>query len=302
MADRWLPSTAEPLSPRTDTGTTAMRGLSTSWSCAARWERSAPEHTASTTSLMVEPKRALSARTSAMSNSAKETARSPPTGDSNVSGAPRGMEIGPTRSSTAARARRTAVRPTSRAARTPRTGLRMKLGSASVISCACDGSRGGTQGGHGSATALPSTVRSSNLANSSAPATPSMTEWWILAMSPTMPPAMPSTTYISQGGCSGSNGRLITSATLARNSSSPPGAGRATRCRWFARSKSGSSTQRGWSNPSGTGMSRRRKGWSVGMRLSRTAATRSKLYPPGSVDGSNTQAYAISIGVSGVSE
>ena len=49
-------------------------------------------------------------------------------------------------------------------------------------------------------------------------------------------------------------------------------------------------------------MSRRRNGWSVGIRVCRTSVTRSKEYPPGSVDGSKTQAYAISIGVSGLSE
>ena len=133
MAERWLPSTAASLSPRTDTGTTATSGLSTSSPCAARWVRRAPEQTASTTSLIVDPKRVLSARTFAMSSSAKAIARSAPTGDSNVSGAPSGIDTGPRRSSTAQRASRTAVRPTSRAARIPRSGLRRKLGSASVI-------------------------------------------------------------------------------------------------------------------------------------------------------------------------
>ncbi len=175
----------------------------------------------------------------------KATARSAPTGVSKVSGAPNGMEIGPSRSSMAQRAIRTAVRPTSRAARSPRSGLRMKLGRASVISSVCEGSRGGIQGGQGSVTALPSAVRSRSLASISAPAMPSITEWWIFAMSPMLPPAMPSTTCISHGGCSGVSGRLITWATWARNSASPPGAGRATRWRWLARSKSGSSTQRG---------------------------------------------------------
>ena len=138
-----------------------------------------------------------------MSNSAKAIARSAPTGDSNVSGAPSGIDTGPRRSSTAQRARRTAVRPTSRAARRPRSGLRMKLGSASVISRVCEGRRAGTQGGQGSVTALPSAVRSSSLASMSAPATPSMTAWCTLAISPTRPSAIPSMTCISQGGCSG---------------------------------------------------------------------------------------------------
>ena len=57
MAERWFPSAAPPLSPRTETGTTATRGLSASSPCAARCRRSAPEHTASTTSLIVDPKR-----------------------------------------------------------------------------------------------------------------------------------------------------------------------------------------------------------------------------------------------------
>ena len=122
-----------------------------------------------------------------MLSSAKDTARSAPTGDSNVSGAPSGIDTGPSRSSTAQRARRTAVRPTSRAARSPLMGLRMNVGRASVISCARDGSRAGIQGGQGSVTALPSGVRSSSLASISAPATPSTTEWCTLAISPTMP-------------------------------------------------------------------------------------------------------------------
>ena len=277
MAESWLPTAAPSVSSRTDTGTTATNGLSTSWPCAARWLRSAPEQTPSTTSLIVDPKRVLSARTSPMLSSAKDTARSAPTGDSNVSGAPSGIDTGPRRSSTAQRARRTAVRPTSRAARSPLMGLRMNVGRASVISCARDGSRAGIQGGQGSVTALPSCVRSSSLASISAPATPSTTEWCTLAISPTMPSAIPSTTCISQGGCPGVSGRPMTSATLARNSPSPPGAGRATRCRWLDRSNSGSSTQRGWSSPRGTGMSRRRNGSNVGMRVRSTAVTRSKL-------------------------
>ena len=118
--------------------------------------RSAPEQTPSTTSLIVDPKRVFSARTSAMLSSAKDTARSAPTGDSNVSGAPSGIDTGPSRSSTAQRASRTAVRPTSRAARSPLMGLRMKVGRASVISCVREGSRAGIQGGQGSVTALPS--------------------------------------------------------------------------------------------------------------------------------------------------
>ncbi len=61
----------------------------------------------------------------------------------------------------------------------------MKVGSASVISCVCEGSRAGTHGGQGSVTALPSGVRSSSLASISAPATPSTTEWCTLAISPT---------------------------------------------------------------------------------------------------------------------
>ena len=60
----------------------------------------------------------------------------------------------------------------------------MKVGSASVMSSVCDGSRRGTQGGHGSVTALPSAVRSSSLASISAPAMPSMTEWWIFGDQP----------------------------------------------------------------------------------------------------------------------
>ncbi len=212
------------------------------------------------------------------------------------------MDTGPVASSIAHRASRTAVRPISRAARMARSGLLTTLGSAWVTRRACDGSRAGIHGGQGSVTGLPSGVRSSSWASSCAPATPSMTEWCTLAISPTMPPANPSMTCISHGGCSGMSGRPITAATISVNSASPPGSGSATRCRWLLRSNSGSSTQQGLSRPSGTARRRRRNGASVGSRDSSSSAMRSNVYPPAAVAGSKTHAYAISIGVSGVSE
>ena len=240
--------------------------------------------------MIVDPKRSFRMRTSLISRRAKETDRRAPTADSKTSGAQPGMETGPVASSIARRASRTAVRPTSRAARMTRSGLLTMLGRAWVTRRVCEGSRAGIHGGQGSVTALPSGVRSSSWASSCAPATPSMTEWWTLAISPTMPSASPSITCISHGGWSGWSGRPMTSATISVNSASPPGAGSAARCRWLARSNSGSSTQQGWSRPSGTAMRRRRNGASVGSLASSSSEMRSNAYPPSAVAGSKTHA------------
>ncbi len=110
-----------------------------------------------------------------------------------------------------------------------RSGLFTMLGNESVKRRVCDGSAGGSHGGHVSVTARPSGARSSSWARSWAPATPSITAWWTLAIKPTPPPASPSITCISQGGCPGVRGRPMTVPTIVVNSMSPPGAGRAAR-------------------------------------------------------------------------
>ena len=252
---------------------------------------------ASTTSFTLTPKRSHTSRICRRSNSAKATSRRGPTETSKVSGAPRGIDTGPVPRLTARPTSRAAVWPTSRPARHARNGLVTKFGKASVRSLAAEGRRAGSQDGGVSVAPVareeaspercaelsaelfsdPSGARSSNWAMSCAPATPSTTAWWTLAIKPTRPSASPSITCISHGGWSGWSGRLITSDTFRANSSGPPGAGRAARYRWSERSRSGSSTNRGTSRPNGTAISRRRSAGRAGTLAARTSRTRWKL-------------------------
>ena len=222
-----MPSAAAFFSPRTDTGTTATSGLSTSWPCArqmgtqrtradgqhdvvdrrpeARLERPHLRHVQ-----LGEGHRPVGAhrRLERVGRAQRDRHRAEPVVDG-AAGQPHG------------RAADFAC-----GAHPPHWAADERSGTHRSSTASARAGRPGATAAQGSVAALPSGVRSSSLASISAPATPSITEWWTLAMSPTLPSAIPSMTCISQGGCSGVSGRPITCATLARNSASPPGAGK----------------------------------------------------------------------------
>ena len=253
-------------------------GCPASWSCAARWVRSAPEHTASTTSLIVDPKRSLSERTSRQVEHGE--------GD-RPAGADRRLEDGGCAERDGDRAGVVVERAAgeahrgaadlARRAQRPH-GLLMTLGSASVTSRACEGRRGGEPGraGLGHRAALGREVEQlRQQLRAGHPVDHGVVHLGDEADHARRPAPRPRASPTAAA--PGWSGRPMTSATIAVNSPSPPGSGSAARCRWLPRSKSGSSTQRGWSRPSGTGMRRRRKGVSVGHPVGEHGATRSKL-------------------------
>ena len=208
MADTRFPPAPASLSSRTDTGTMARSGRSgnESWSISQR--RSAPAHNVITTSFTVPPSSFFTALIASIGSDPNANRRCGEITPLNtVRGActdgrdktssrlltPGALSaklrmIVPS-AGTVWRASRIPTRGWVIAPNTPRANISRELGSRSH----CHGVVGGGVGA-GSGSTSKRTPRIS------APATPSIQEWWILVSSAKKPPSRPSMMYISQRG------------------------------------------------------------------------------------------------------
>ena len=231
----WLPAPSSP--PRTLTGTSARTCVrdETDSPRVIIHSRSAPETTASTTSLTVPPCiRRIALKSSRLIDAIPKRRASPIGALSGLDDGGRAMVTAAEARPSARRPKRSAVSRTStapeRSASTAAPGLRSTSVTALASRSTSLGSLRGVQSTDAAGCGSGVTSRIT-WPMSMAPA-PSTIAWWVLVRIANRPPERPSTRYISQSGRLRSSGRAMMRPTRSRSCASVPGRGSAERRTW----------------------------------------------------------------------